>query len=140
MLTKDQKDKIRTLWGTGLKKKDRSFLLQAWELFQAIDPNDKKFEQELRAMRNEAAIDWAYDIEQAVLKILKKEIAYHAEDSAILFHDAFPNDSAAYKDTIDDMLSDIAKEMKKSPAIKQVDELYEALAYKEIPYTTGGHP
>ena len=138
MLTKDQKRKIKDLWNDGLKRRDRSLLIQSWELFQAIDPNDKKFERELRELRNQAAIERAYHIEQAVLKIMEEKIGEYTEDNAILFHDAFPNDSENYKDTIDVMLSDIGKEMKKSPAIKQVDRLFEDLAYKEIPYTTGG--
>ena len=138
MLTKDQKRKIKDLWNDGLKRRDRSLLIQSWELFQAIDPNDKKFERELRELRNQAAIEKAYHIEQAVLKVMREQISYYTEDNAILFHDAFPNDSENYKDTIDVMLSDIAKEMKKSPVIKQVDVLYEDLAYEEIPYTTGG--
>jgi hypothetical protein len=139
MLTKDQKDKLLSLWIEGLEKRNRADLIQAWELFQAIDPTDKKLEQKLRRIRNESAIEWASNIEQAVLKIMKKEIVEYTEDSAMLFHDAFPNDSENYKDSIDFLFAQVAKEMKKSPMIKQVDELYKALAYEEIPYKDGGY-
>lgn len=138
MLTKEQKDKIRTLWNTGLERKDRSLLLQSWELFQAIDPNDEEFERELRQFRNETAIERAWEIEHAVLKIMEEEIKDFTEVNAWLFHEAFPTNSTHYKKMIDFMFAEVAKKMKKSPAIKQVDRLFEDLAYKEIPYTNGG--
>ncbi len=137
MLTKDHKRKIKTLWEGGFERRVKALILQAWELFQAIDPSDKEFEMELRNIREEESIEWAAKINSQLLKIIEDH-RNHYEDNLIFFHDSYSEKSHFLKERIDKFLKDLRKAMIGGSALSQVDEIYNTFAYGEIPYADDG--
>ena len=140
-MTKDQKNKIQSLWKEGLKERNKDLLIQAWEIFQVIDPTDIEFEMELKDLREKEARKWAQEIDRELKKEMyhlfkRKEIFLELEGHVQLGHPAFYERRKLLKNyqkgQVDWIFGEVAKILKKNPLFEEYDKVYDQLAHKEI--------
>ena len=90
MLTKDQKDKLRTLWKGGLAEKDRATLIQVWELLEAIDPDDSSFKKELLKMRDKVMVSAIHNLKEDFEEFAESTLGWYLHDQHMFLDQSNP--------------------------------------------------